>query len=406
MALTDTACRNAKPEARLRKLSDGGGLQLWIQPNGTKLWRLAYRFGGKQKLLALGTYPTVTLAEARDASADAKRELRRGVDPSEARKEKRVAQAATKDTFNQLCDEHIAKLREAGRTEKTIAKVEWLLDFARPSLGDRPIAEIKPKDVLEVLQGMEKRGLYHSAHRLRSTIGAAYRPAIVAERADRDPTIALQDALVPYKETELPAIVEKEPFGALLRSIHHYDDGGKATTRIALELQSHVFLRPGELRQGEWEEIRWHAREWKVPADRMKGRIEHFVPLSRQVIVLLKDLHELTGHQRFLFPQLGRADRCMSENTLNAALRGLGYDTQTQHCAHGFRSSASTLLNESKKFHADAIERQLAHVDEDEVRRKYARGRFWEERVEMMQFWSDYLDTLRGDVPVLRLVKA
>lgn len=404
MALTDLACRTTKPGPRLIKLSDSGGLQLWIQPNGSKLWRLAYRYGGKQKLLALGSYPLVSLADARAARDDAKRELLKGVDPSEARRQERAEQIASQDTFATGVDEFVAKLREEGRTEKTIGKNKWLLDFALPTLGPRPIASIKPSEILAVLKTLEKRGRYHSAHRLRSTISAVFRIAIASDRTDNDPTAALRDALVAYKEEERPAITEQKPFGTLLRSIHHYD--GQPVTRIALDLQAHVFLRPGELRQGEWTELDFDQREWKVPAERMKGRIEHFVPLSLQVIELLEELKELTGHQRYLFPGIGRKGRCMSDNTLNAALRGLGYDTKTQHCAHGFRSSASTLLNETGKFNPDAIERQLAHVDEDDVRRRYARGKYWEERVKMMQFWSDYLDRLRGNIPAIRLVKA
>lgn len=405
MALTDVACRTTKAGPRLIKLSDSGGLQLWIQPSGSKLWRLAYRFGGKQKLLALGAYPLVTLLGARTARDAAKRQLIAGVDPSDARREQRAEQAATVDTFSGLCDEHIKKLKDSERSEKTISKVEWLLHFARPALGNRPLASIKPKEILDVLQKMEQRGLHHSAHRLRSTISAAYQRAIATERADRDPAAALGGSLIPYKEKNYPAIIEKKPFGALLRAIHNCDDC-HPVTRIGLELQSHVFLRPGELRQGEWTEIHWDECEWKVPADRMKGRVEHSVPLSRQTVALLEELKDFTGDQRFLFPHIGRTGRCMSENTLNAALRGLGYDTKTQHSAHGFRSSASTLLNESKKFHPDAVERQLAHLEKKKARRVYARGEYWDERVEMMQYWSDAIDQMRGSITALRLVRA
>lgn len=402
MALSDVKCRTTKPSDRLQKLSDGGGLQLWVQPNGAKLWRFAYRFAGKQKLLALGAYPLVTLASARAARDTAKRLLIDGEDPSEVRKEQRAEQAATGHTFKLIATEYIAKLKQEKRSARTIAKNEWLLEFAYPAIGARPITTVKPADILQILRKVEIGGRFHSAHRLRSTLGAVFRVAIATGRAEADPTVALRDALVAYTETPRPAITTEKPFGALLRSIADYD--GQRVTCCALQLMALLFPRPGELRQARWPEFNFDDAVWSVPAERMKGRRPHFVPLPKQAIALLRELKEFTGSDDLVFPGVNRR-RCISDGTLNSALRRMGYDTRTDHCAHGFRSSASTLLNESGKWHADAIERQLAHVEEDDVRRAYARGKHWVERIEMMNWWANRCDQLRDDGKALRLVR-
>jgi integrase len=397
MALSDVTCRTTKPSERLQKLSDGGGLQLWVQPNGAKLWRFAYRFSAKQKLLALGAYPLVTLASARDA---AKRLLIDGEDPSEVRKEQRAEQAATGHTFKLIGAEYIEKLKLEKRSVRTVAKNEWLLEFAYPVIGARSITTVSPADILQILRNVETGGRFHSAHRLRSTIGSVFRLAIATGRAEVDPTIALRDALVSYKETPRPAITTEKLFGALLRAIDGYD--GQYVTRCALQLMALLFPRPGELRQARWSEFDFDDAVWNVPAERMKGRRPHFVPLPKQAIALLRDLKEATGGD-LVFPGVNRR-RCISDATLNSALRRMGYNTKVDHCAHGFRSSASTLLNESGKWHRDAIERQLAHVEGNDVRRVYARGEYWSERVKLMGWWADECDRLRGGGSVLKLV--
>jgi integrase len=392
MALTDTACRNAKVRKTLYKLSDGGGLQLWVQPNGAKLWRIAYRFGGKQKLIAIGAYPVISLADARQARDSAKRTLILGSDPSQAKRSLKAAQASGGTTFRAIADEYVAKLKREGRAETTISKIEWLLSFAYPLIGDRDIKEISPADVLAALQKVERRGRHETARRLRSTIGSVFRYAVATARAEIDPTFALRGALTTPVVTPRAAVTEPRAVGALLRAIDGFD--GQPTTHAALKLMALLFPRPGELRMAEWSEFDLDCAVWTIPAARTKMRRPHRVPLSRQAIAILRELGEVTGVGKLVFPCVRTVMRPISENTLNAALRRLGY-SKDQATAHGFRATASTLLNESGKWNADAIERQLAHVENNDVRRAYARGEHWDERVKMMVWWSDYLDDLK-----------
>ena len=389
MPLSDLKWRNARLTAKLQKLSDGGGLQLWVQPNGGRLWRLAYRFGGKQKLLALGVYPMVSLADARQARDDAKRLLASGIDPLQAKKEKK---AAAVDTFQTIAEEYVTRIEKEGRADTTITKTKWLLDFAYPTLGELSVKEIDPPAVLRALRLVEVRGRYETARRLRSTIGTVFRYAIATARAQNDPTIALRDALIRPTVTSRAAITEPKALGALLRAIDTFD--GQPETRAALKLMALLFPRPGELRAAGWNEFDLDKAFWNIPAARMKMRRPHRVPLSKQAIAILKVLRDTVGDSSLLFPSIRTADRPISDGTLNAALRRLGYG-KDEVTSHGFRATASTLLNESGKWHPDAIERQLAHVEGDNVRRAYARGEHWDERVEMMQWWADYLDELR-----------
>lgn len=392
MALTDTACRNAKVRNALYKLSDGGGLQLWVQPNGSKLWRLAYRFGGKQKLLAIGAYPIISLAHARRARDDAKRVLTLGNDPVQSKRALEAARASGKTTFRVIGEEYVAKLKREGRAESTISKIEWLLSFAYPVIGSRDMKEITPADVLVVLRGVERRGRHETARRLRSTIGCVFRYGVATARAENDPTFALRGALTTPIVKPRAAVTDPRAFGALLRAIDGFD--GQPTTRAALKLMALLFPRPGELRMAEWSEFNLGESMWTIPAARTKMRRPHRVPLSRQAAVILKELGEITGKGKLVFPCVRTVARPLSENTLNAGLRRLGY-AKDQATAHGFRATASTLLNESGKWNADAIERQLAHVENNDVRRAYARGEHWDERVKMMQWWADYLDGLK-----------
>lgn len=394
MPLSDVACRGAKAGSTVQKLSDGGGLQLWVQPNGSKLWRLAYRFGGKQKTLAIGPYPEVGLAAAREARDAARQQLRRGLDPSAERRAEKVGKASLGDSFGEIADEYIAKLKREGRAPKTIEKIDWILGFAKADLGKRPIGEIKPVDALAVLRKIEARGRLETARRLRSTMGSVFRYAIATARADNDPTGPLKGALIAPTVTPRAAVTDPKAFGALLRAIDEFD--GQPTTHAALKLMALLFPRPGELRMARWKEFDLDKSIWEIPGERTKMRRPHRLPLPRQAVSILRDLHAITGRgpDALAFPCVRTVLRPLSENTLNAALRRLGY-SKAEVTAHGFRATASTLLNESGKWHPDAIERQLAHVEGDKVRGAYARGEHWDERVKMMDWWADHLDALR-----------
>ncbi|UCI29468.1 tyrosine-type recombinase/integrase [Mesorhizobium sp. B4-1-4] len=391
MALSDVKCRNARPASKLLKLSDGGGLQLWVQPTGTRLWRLAYRFNGKQKLLALGSYPLISLGEARQARDDAKRLLLAGIDPGQERSVRKAATA--RDTFRSIADEYVDKLKKEGRADRTITKVKWLLNFAYPTIGDKCIREIDAAAVLTALRRVEVRGRYESARRLRSTIGSVFRYGMATARAEADPTFALRGALISPTVTPRAAITDPKALGGLLRAIDAFD--GQPTTRAALKLMALLFPRPGELRAAKWEEFDFESALWAIPEVRMKMRRPHRIPLSRQAVRILTDLRKISFDGMLLFPSVRSASRPISDNTLNAALRRLGYSKEDA-TAHGFRATASTLLNECGKWHPDAIERQLAHMENNEIRRAYARAEHWEERVRMMQWWADYLDEIRN----------
>jgi integrase len=394
MPLTELAVRNAKPADRLIKLSDGGGLQLWIERDGAKRWRLAYRVAGRQKLFAIGVYPEVGLKEARKAREAAKKVLAVGGDPMVVKKEAKEERAnAAANTFQVIAAELVEKKRSEEKAAQTISKTEWLLSLAYPGIGARPIKEIEAPDILRVCQAVAARGRFETAKRLRATIGQVFRYAVVTGRAIDDPTGALKGALAAPPAKHRAAIVKPASFGALLRAISEYE--GAPETRNALQLLALTFVRPGELRSSEWSEFDLHRAVWSIPGEKMKMHRPHQVPLAPQALAILRDLRAITGKGRFVFPSARTADRCMSENTINAALRRLGFK-QDEMSAHGFRSAASSLLNESGKWNADAIERQLAHVDTNSVRRAYARGDYWSERVQMMTWWGGTCDSLRN----------
>ncbi len=402
MALTDMEVRAAKPGTRIVKLSDGGGLQLWVTPDGAKRWRLAYRFDGKQKTLAIGVYPSIGLREARDAREQARRLLADAKDPSTAKRLERIASAAASaNTFDAIAAELLEKKRKEKKSEATLEKFEWLLSLARPAIGARPVAEITAPAVLAVLRGVESEGKLETARRLRASISQVFRFAISTGRAEADPTSALKGAIATPTVQHRAAIVEPRAFGGLLRSIQTYE--GAPETRAALELLALLFVRPGELRAAEWGEFDLDAAVWSIPASKMKLKRPHQVPLAPKTGIILQELHSITGHGKYLFPSIRSSSRCMSENTLNAALRRLGFE-KDEMSAHGFRAAASSMLNESGQWHADAIERQLAHVDNDPIRKAYARAEYWDERVRMMTWWADRCDELRrgGDVITLR----
>ena len=344
MRLSDAKCRSVRPGTKLHKLTDGGGLQLWVQPSGARLWRLAYRFDEKQKLLALGVYPTIPLAKARQAREDAKRLLADGLDPALEKKRRLREEGKQATTFRTIAEEYVAKLKREGRVSATIAKAGWLLGFAYSAFGDTPIKTVDAPTILDALRSVEVRGRYESARRLRSTIGSVFRYAIATARADMDPTYALRGALTQVKSTPRAAITDPTAFGALLRAIDAFD--GQPGTRFALQLMALLFPRPGELRAAEWGEFDLERAVWTVPAARTKIRRPHRVPLARQVLHLLTTLHTLSGKCTIVFPGVRSPSRPISDNTLNAALRRLGYAAH-EATAHGFRASASSLLNES-----------------------------------------------------------
>jgi len=394
MALSDLKIKNAKSREAAYKLTDRDGLYLIVSPSGSKLWRFDYRFLGKRKTLALGKYPLVGLAEARRGCYDARSELGRGTDPSEKRKlEKLTAGIAAGNTFRAVAEEWIAKAERENRAEATLSKNRWFLELATPSIGTRPVDAITTPELLAVLRKVEARGHYETARRLRSFCGRVFRYAVATGRAERDPSADLRGALTAPSVTHRPAITDPERIGALLRAIDGYE--GSIIVRAALQLLSLVFVRPGELRQAVWTEFDLTMARWTIPAARMKMRMPHSVPLSRQALTILRDLRELTGDGTYLFPSVRTAARPLSENTLNAALRRLGY-TVEEMTAHGFRSMASTRLNEMGEWNPDAIERQLAHAERNAVRAAYNQAQHLKERVEMMQAWADYLDTLKA----------
>jgi len=394
MALSDTAIRGAKPvTGRTIKLSDGGGLQLWVMPTGSKLWNIAYRFGGKQLKLSLGAYPAISLKAARDHRDSAKRLLALGIDPGQQKKTEAVKKAnAEANTFDAISAELLDKKQREEKSERTIEKARWLLSLASPTLGARPITEITAPDILAVLRTAENRGRLESAKRLRETIGQVFRYAVATGRAEADPTASLRGAIASPVTQHRAAIIEPKAFGGLLRAIATYE--GAPETCAALELLALTFARPGELRAAEWSEFDLDASLWSIPGEKMKMRRPHRIPLAPRAVAILRELHTITGHGRFLFPSIRTPLKCISENTINAALRRMGFG-KDEMCGHGFRAVASSMLNETGKWNADAIEAQLAHVENDAVRRAYQRADFWEERVRMMAWWADHLDQLR-----------
>ncbi|MCK1474907.1 tyrosine-type recombinase/integrase [Bradyrhizobium sp. 197] len=404
MPLSDAACRSAKSAEKPYKLGDAGGLYLLVETSGSRLWRQAYRFDGKQRLIALGAYPAVSLADARIARDANKALLAKGVDPSAQRKlDRGAARIARTNTFRIVADELIAKFEAEGDDPATIEKKKWLIGLLSGDIGDRPIAEIAAPELLDALRKVERRGRYESARRARSLAGRVFRYAIATGRAERDPSGDLAGALISPKVQHRASITEPKRVGALLRAVDDID--GQITTRAALQLIALTFVRPGELRHAEWKEFDLRGAVWSIPKEKMKMPRPHLIPLSRQAIALIADLREVTGSSPFLFPQIRSWHRPISDGTLNAALRRLGYD-KTQMTAHGFRSTASTRLNESRLWHHDAIERQLAHMEADEVRAAYNAAEYWDERVRMMQWWADYLDDLRKSGAVVPIAKA
>ena len=391
MKLSDAAIRRAKPAERPQKLSDGGGLYLLLQPNGSRWWRLKYRIEGKEKLLSLGVYPTVTLAMAREARDDAKRKIAQGIDPSKARRAAQDAEA-TPNTFEAVGREWVAAQDWVpGYREKVAA---WLDNDVFPYIGAAAPADLTAADFLKVARRIEKRGAYESAHRIIQNCSKIMRYATAIQLAARDPIIDLRGALKPVPEKHHAAIVEPEDLAGLLRAIDAY--AGTAVVRAAFRAAPYLFQRPGEVRHMEWSEVDLDQGLWNIPAEKMKMRRAHIVPLSTQVVEILRELAPITGRYRFVFP--GHRDprtRPMSENAITAALRRMGFDKDTM-TNHGFRATARTILDERLRFRPDVIDHQLAHTVKDTNGRAYNRTKHLGDRIVMMQVWADYLDALRA----------
>ncbi len=394
--LTDTAIKAAKPDTRPYKLSDYRGLYLYVTPAGGRLWRLKYRFGGKEKCLSLGAYPDVSLKRAREKCDDARRLLADGKDPGV---QKRTIEQANGDTFEAVFREWHGKQKGVWTTshaDKILRRQEM---HVFPWLGAKPIGEITAQDLLAVLHRIESVGAIETAHRALQNCGRAFLYAIRTGRLGANPASALHGALKPVKPEHYPSITDPKAIGSLLRAIDGYS--GSFITQCALKVAPRTFVRPGELRKAQWSEFDLDSAEWKIPAERMKMRTPHIVPLSAQVISFLRELQPLTGQGKFVFPGERDKERPMSENTVNAALRRLGY-ASSEMTGHGFRSMASTLLNE-RGWNRDAIERQLAHTERDGSRAAYNYAEYMTERRSMMQAWSNYLDSLKIGNNVVKL---
>jgi integrase len=399
--LTETSVRGAKPRARQYKLSDGEGLYLLVTPGGSKLWRLKFRTGGKEKVLALGAYPSVSLGAARKARQAAKDKLAAGLDPArEKQLEKYRERVSAGNTFGEIAKEFLDKRQREGLGDATKEKSEYYLTRLSDVIRRTPIDKITAPDLLAQLRKIEAKGNYETARRVLQLAGRVFRYAVATARLHSDPSRDLKGALTAPRPKHFSAITDSKRVGELLRAIDGFE--GQVLTKIALQLSAHVFVRPGELRKAEWSEIDFDKAEWNIPAAKMKMRRGHSVPLSRQVLDLLRRANEISGPDGFVFPSVRTRQRPMSENTVTASLRRLGFSGD-EMTAHGFRAMASTLLNESLKWSPDAIERALAHGDTDKVRSAYHRGAHWKERVAMAQWWSDHLDTLRQGAEIVPL---
>ncbi|SCY81419.1 Integrase [Rhizobium sp. NFACC06-2] len=354
---------------------------------------LRLRFFGKRKTLTIGAYPTVGLADARRLRDEAKKKLAEGLDPSLAKKRDQLAaKAAAGNTFGVIADEFIEKLKRDKRAEPTITKNRWMLKDLAEKLGPYPVTQITARDILVVLTSIEKSGRVESALATRAAIGRVFRYAIATARAENDPTSALRGALQRHVPVNHAALTTKAEMGGLMRAIYGYE--GWPSLVAALKIQALCFARPGETRSMEWTELDFDKLVWTIPAEKTKMRREHHVPLSTQAVEVLTEMKEFFGDKPYVFPSMMSGKKILSENSLNSALRRMGV-TEAQHTAHGFRSSASSILNESGEFSIDAIEAQLAHLDTRAVRRIYNRATYWDERVRMMQWWADLLEKER-----------
>ncbi|NMV42056.1 tyrosine-type recombinase/integrase [Ralstonia insidiosa] len=407
MPLTDVAVRNATPRDKPYRLADAAGMYLEVMPNGSKYWRLKYRFAGKEKRLAIGIYPSVSISDARRKRDEARLKLADGIDPAETKKaEKRAQRQSVANSFQAVALEWYAKYAPSWSDIYQTKVLKRLQQHIFPWLGSRPIGELKPVDVLEVVRRAENRGHLETAHRIRKITGQVMRYGVATGRAERDITTDLKGAIAPVQRQHLGAITDPSKVGDLLRAIDRYT--GTYIVVCALRLSPLVFQRPGELRKAEWSEFDLHSGTWEIPSARMKRRKaqkeageSHIVPLSKQAVTVLLQLQEVTGTKKHLFPNVRRPTHYMSENTLNDALRSLGFDGKTM-TGHGFRAMARTILDEVLEHPPHIIEAQLAHTVRDPLGRAYNRTKHLSQRRAMMQRWADYLDELKNGAKVLQ----
>lgn len=403
MPLTDSAIRTAKPQAKPYKLADGGGMYLEVSPAGGKWWRLKYRIGGKEKRLSLGTYPEVGLKEARERREEARKLIAQGIDPSAHRQAAKAAKTAEyANTLEAIAREWYAQKAptwEAITAKKELSRMEKDL---LPWLGERPIAAITAPDLLAVLRRIEERGAKDTAHRVKQLAGQIFRYAIATGRTTHNPVPDLQDALLPVRQVHRAAMTDPKQVAELLRALDGY--GGTLVVKCALRLAPLVFVRPGELRNAEWSEVDFDKAEWNIPAEKMKMREPHLVPLSAQAIAVLREVQPLTGNGRYVFPHPRTAQKPMSDNAILAALRRMGFSNK-EMTGHGFRAMARTILDEVLGERPDFIEHQLAHAVRDPNGRAYNRTAHLAERRRMMQRWADYLDGLKAGAEVLPFKK-
>ena len=403
MPLSDITVRNAKPTDKAQKLSDGGGLYLMVHPNSSKYWRLKYRFLGKEKVLAIGIYPQVSLSDARVRRDDAKKLLANNQDPSEVKQTlKAESKLEAANTFEAVAREWLGRKahKQVDKTRNRNLRILELNIFKH--IGSTPINKVTSKALLAALHKMEQRGITDSAHRALQICGEVLRYAIATERAKADLSLVLKGALAPVKEKHHASITDAKGVADLLRTIHIYE--GNILTQQALKLAPLLFVRPGELRHAEWSEIDIDACEWRIPAHKMKMKAVHIVPLAKQSVEIFKEIKSINGDGKYVFPGLRSTDRPMSENTVNAALRRLGFE-KGEMTGHGFRSMASTILHEQGWPH-EAIERQLAHAERNKVSAAYNYAEHLPKRREMMQSWADYLDGLRLGAKVVNIKQA
>lgn len=393
-----TAAKVKSGEGKPGKLFDGGGLYLLTKANGSRLWRMKYYYGGKERLLSFGVYPEVSLSEARKRRDDARTVIRDGGDPGSIRRERKTAaRLAAADSFKGLADEWLEK-QSSKLADITVEKARWQFSLV-PSLHALPVKSVTAPQVLAALRRIEAGGTVETAHRVKQRIGQVMRYGVATGRAERDPTADLRGALAPVVSKSRAAVTHPDDVAGLVRALREY--AGQPATAVALQLAPLLFARPGNLRAMEWMELDLDAAVWRIPAGKMKMREGHVVPLARQAVALLRSIHSLTGRGRYCFPSLRTAHRPMSENTVNAALRRMGFDKNTM-TGHGFRAMASTRLNELG-WDPDVIERQLAHVERSKVRAAYNRAQYMAERVAMMQAWADYLDGLEAGGSIIAL---
>jgi integrase len=393
MRLSEFTIRKAKPKEKPDRLTDGGGLHLLVQSSGSKLWQMRYRHGGRENVLSFGQFPLVSLAEARRKRDEAKKLLIGHIDPAEQRRlDKIAAETTARQTFGEVASEYLEQQQAKKAAPATIVKTTWLLNDLASPLSDRPISKIAPAEILVLLRRIEKSGRRETARRLRGTISSVFKLAIATLRAESDPTIPLHGALLTPKVEGRAAITDERELGSLLQAIDNYD--GWPTITAALQFLILTCVRPGEVRGAKRDDFDLEKAVWRIPAERMKMRRPHDVPLSRQALAIITDVWPLSEGNDLVFPSIRSQQRPLSENAFNAALRRMGYG-KDEVTAHGFRVTASSILN-SRGFDPDVIEAVLAHQDQNSIRRAYNRATYWDQRIVLMQAWADLLDEFKA----------